>query len=75
MKRPSLNDAKALARKLDADGVIVLSFEGEGGCVGGASYGKNKRRCAVYGRLLDELCAGGRIVAEDLEEAPANETP
>jgi hypothetical protein len=56
MELPKIKMARALAKALQADGVIVLAFSEEGeGQIAGASYGADKEKCALYGRFLDDI--------------------
>lgn len=55
-----IEDAKRLAKKLGVEGVIILAFEevtesGPEGEYGGASYGANRAKCQVIGKLMDRM--------------------
>lgn len=60
MKRAEIADAKAIAKRLGADAVIVLAFVD--GQVQGASYGTDRAKCQtiskVLDRIVDDMCAG-----------------
>ena len=55
MRPPSIADAAALTRKLDARGVIVLVFDRGRGAWAGASYGQTRPECRDLGLLLDAI--------------------
>ncbi len=69
MKNPSIQEAKAICKRIGADAVVVLAF-GDG-AVSGASYGQTKELCAVAGKwmvgLIDDMEAG-YVVAPELGE-------
>lgn len=63
MTAPTIQDAKDLAYRLRAQGVIVLAFSPDD-TVGGASYGMTRVLCDGYGACLDDIVDGivaGRI--------------
>lgn len=54
MKPLSIEQAKQLAKKLDADGVIVLIFN-DAGQFGYTSYGRDRRRCNRMFKLAEKI--------------------
>jgi hypothetical protein len=59
-KIPAIQEAKAIAKRIGADAVVVLAFKGD--VVSGASYGQTKAHCAIAGKwmggLIDDMEAG-----------------
>lgn len=51
MNPVDIEEAKALAKKLGARGVIILAFDDDR--ISGASYGRTKKDCKSMGRLMD----------------------
>ena len=56
MREPQVDDAKELAKRLGAQGVIVLAFDGE--MVASASYGQTKGDCRTMCETLDVIVDG-----------------
>ena len=50
----SIDDAKAIAIRRHAAGVIVFAFDLDGG-YGAASYGENRAQCQRFGKVLDAI--------------------
>jgi len=67
----SINDAKRLAKKVQAEAVIVLAFDSHGR-FSTISYGKDRATCEQYGKVLDQiandLSNGFIVVPEKAEE-------
>lgn len=66
MNPPTINDAKALAYKLRAPGVLVITIGG--GQYGAASYGHTRRTCDAMRRVTDriaDLIQAGQIEIPD----------
>lgn len=54
MKPLTIEQAKQLAKKLDAAGIIVLVFS-DSGSFGYTSYGRNRQRCDRMYKLADKI--------------------
>jgi hypothetical protein len=63
VNKPTIADAKRIAERVRARGVIVLAFDEDAFC--GASYGETKHECRQIGRLLDRIVR--QIESEELE--------
>lgn len=55
MTNLTINEAKAIAQKHKAQGVVILSFDMIEGKYAGVSYGVTKAECKVMGTLLDNV--------------------
>lgn len=55
MTNLTISEAKAIAQKHKAHGVVILSFDMAEGKYAGVSYGVTKKECKVMGALLDDL--------------------
>jgi hypothetical protein len=51
MRYPTIRDARALCKTLEARGVIIITVHGD--MLSAASYGATKKDCAEMGRNLD----------------------
>ncbi len=49
----SVADAKKIAKRINADAVVVIAFIGD--TAHGASYGANRKKCEATGEWLDHL--------------------
>lgn len=52
---PTVNDAKALAKKYGKDGIVIFHVSFANGTQGYASYGKSPALCATMARVADEM--------------------
>lgn len=73
MTRPPLRieDARYIGKLVGARGVIVLAFNDDG-TFPSVSWGRTKRECTFYGKLMDRLIEHVRDV---YDEIPSDETP
>ena len=51
---PQIKHAKAIGKRWDLDGVIILSFTKDKR-IGAVSYGRDRQRCTAFGKILDGL--------------------
>ncbi len=72
MKPLRIADAKAIAKRIGADQVVVLAFKSNGELVAGASYGQTKAQCTAVGKwmdwLIDDMYDGLRTPASYIEK-------
>ena len=71
MKPPAINDAKTIAKRVGAQGVIVLQIDYSTGEYSGASYGLDRQLCSRTGKILDAIMEGMEleIIRTDPEQA------
>lgn len=55
MTNLTISEAKVIAQKHKAQGVVILSFDMIEGKYAGVSYGVAKKECKVMGALLDDI--------------------
>jgi 1,4-dihydroxy-2-naphthoyl-CoA synthase len=51
---PTISDAKKLCVRDGKAGVIIFHFNGDGS-FGFASYGRDRKRCRLMGRIADQI--------------------
>lgn len=53
----TIKDAEKIAKRTKSEGVIILTFDrvGPGGRIASVSYGKDRLRCNIMGRLLTKI--------------------
>lgn len=62
-KVPTINDARALAKKYGQDGVIIFFFNGDQ--YGFSTFGKNKSQCRRFGHFGNQVA--DRIESEEIK--------
>ena len=63
MSKPTISEAKALAKKHDQPGIVILWFNED--TYGFSSYGANRSLCQKYGKVADQIA--NRIESGDIE--------